>query len=195
MKNRKTIILLLILIILLSVIGMIMARYRSKATSAEEIEVAYYVLEADFHQTQTLNLDSLVPYSLEGVNDDGIYDHTKSPYKYNITVSNEKDGRLTETAVEYTVEIKATTNLPLEYYLYFDGEKQEIEVVDVIDGEGDNKIYYKQLITSTKEFGTQKGETHKYTLYVVFPGEYIDNAEYADIIELVEITVDSKQKI
>ena len=34
-----------------------------------------------------------------------------------------------------------------------------------------------------------------YILSITFPKEYKANSEYADIIELVEVTVDSKQKI
>jgi len=179
MKNKKMIIvLLLFLIILLSIINMILARYRSKATSQGEVEIAYYVLGTEY-QTQTLNLDSMVP--------------RQEPYNYTIAVSNEKDGLLSETAIEYTIQMKATTNLPLKYTLLEEnGETNQFETTETTQDE--NGVYYINLKTSLKELGIQQ-EVHKYILSIEFPIEYKANSEYADIIELVEITVDSKQKI
>lgn len=177
MKNKRIIILLLFLIILLSVIGMILARYRSKATSSEEIEVAYYVIGTDY-QTQSLNLDSMLP--------------REEPYNYDITVSNEKNGIITETAIEYTMQIKTTTNLPLKYALYDEDDNNIIEATETIQDE--DGVYYINFTSQTNEFGLKK-EIHTYNLSIEFPIEYIANSEYADIIELVEITIDSKQKI
>ena len=177
MKNKKIIILLLFLIILLSVIGMILARYRSKATSSEEVEIAYYVIGTDY-QTKTLNLDSMLP--------------REKPYNYEITVSNEQNGIITETAIEYAIKIKTTTNLPLKYKLYDDKNNEVVETTETIQDE--DGVYYINFTSSLKEFSLKK-ETHKYILSIEFPVEYKANSEYADLIELVEVTIDSKQKI
>jgi len=179
-KKRKILSIILILIaILLSIIYTIMARYRSKATAtAEGIEIAYYVLDTDY-QTRTLNVGEMLP--------------SEETYDYIITVTNEKDGIISETAMDYTVNIKTTTNLPLKYTLTDEtGSKNQVDSMETIQDE--NGVYYLNFKTASKELGLEK-ETHKYILSIEFPIEYKANSEYADIIELVEITVDSKQKI
>lgn len=181
MKNKRIIIVLLLCIILLSIISMIIARYRSKAeASSNELEIAYYVFETDTI-TKILNLDAMVP--------------RENTYDYGITVSNEQDGKISETAIEYAIQIRATTNLPLEYYLSdengnvvpFESKNEEIF-------KDENGVYYIELTSPVKELGLNK-EEHKYTLSILFPAEYKANSEYADVIELVEVIVDSKQKI
>lgn len=182
-QNKKIIIILLILIVILSVVGSILARYRSKGTSAKELEIAYYTIDTG-SSTQRIKLDSMVP--------------RKESYDYGIIISNySENGKDSETAIEYTIQIRTTTNLPLQFYLYDDNEKkmQKTNLITNTRPESDEDgMYYITMVTDLKEFGLGK-EEHNYTISIVFPEEYKTNAEYADVIELVEVTVDSKQKI
>jgi len=179
MKNKKTILMLLFLIVILTIIGIIIARYRSKANSSEEVDIAFYVFESGTI-SEKLSLDSMVPRI--------------EPYNYTLKVSNNQNGKVSETAIEYTIQIKATTNLPLNYSLV-DEEGNNIFEKKNEDGIiTEDDVYYIERISPVKELGLQK-EEHVYTLSISFPEEYKVNTEYADVIELVEITVDSKQKI
>ena len=182
-QNKKTIILLLMLIVVLSVLGSIFARYRSKGTSTKELEIAYYTIGAD-STTQRIKLDSMVP--------------SVQSYDYGIIISNyAENGKVSETAIEYIIQIKTTTNLPLQFYLYDDNKKETPKInliTNTITEADEYGMYYITMTTELREFGLEK-EEHNYTLSIVFPEEYKTNAEYADVIELVEVTVDSKQKI
>lgn len=177
-KNVKTILFLLLSIIVCSSIGTMLAKYRSQTTANKELEIAYYVVETQ-HETQQLKLAAMVP--------------REEPYKYGITILNSKNGRASETAIEYNIQIRTTTNLPLQFSIVKEGENENqiFETQTVQDTDG---VYYIKMNTGLKEFGLTK-EQHNYVLEITFPKEYKANSEYADIIELVEITVDSKQKI
>lgn len=181
MKNKKTILILLFLIVILTIIGIIIARYRSKADSSEEIDIAFYVFESGVI-SENLNLESMVPRA--------------EPYNYTLKVSNNQDEKISETVIEYTIQIKATTNLPLDYSLTDEegnsipfGTKNDDGIITDEYG-----VYYIERISPVKELGLEK-EEHVYTLSILFPEEYKSNTEYADVMELVEITIDSKQKI
>lgn len=177
-KNSKSIIYVLFLIIICSVIGLIFAKYRSEADATKELEIAYYVLENE-NQMQQLKLDAMIP--------------REEPYKYGINVFNSRDGRVSETAIEYVIQITATTNLPLLFEIKEDGNSDNL-VVETQMSQDENDVYYITMKTDLKEFGLRE-EEHKYVLEITFPKEYKANSEYADIIELVEVTIDSKQKI
>lgn len=178
MKNRKILIILLILIMLLSVIGVILARYRSKITAFTEADIAFFVLETG-NISKTLTLESMVPRN--------------EPYVYSISISNQKNGIVTKVPMEYVIKIKATTNLPLEYSLYkADTENELIKSGETI--KDDYGVYYICMTSEINEISTNK-EEHEYKLRINFPEIYKSNYEYADIIELVEVIVDAKQKI
>ena len=177
-KNKMMILILVALVVAVSIVGTILARYISQGNAQTELEIAYYVIGNEI-QNQTLRLDAMVPRD--------------EAYQYGIVVSNSEEGRVSETAIEYTLQIKTTTNLPLTFSLRLDGN-EESEMVNTQTVQDEHGVYYIVMKTDLKEFGLNK-EEHKYILSIVFPKEYKANAEYSDIIELVEITVDSKQKI
>lgn len=177
-QNKKIIILLLVLIIVVSTVGTIIAKYKSEATAKKELEVAYYVLGTQL-QNQTLKLDAMVPRD--------------EPYKYGIVITNSENERISETAIQYTLQVKTTTNLPLNFALYIEG-KDDNQIIDTQTIQDDDGMYYLNMTSGVKEMGLEK-EEHKYVLTINFPKEYKINSEYSDVIELVEITVDSKQKI
>ena len=177
-KNKRIIILLICVIAVLGIIGTTLARYINDAVSLGEFDIAYYVFGTDF-QNKTLTLDSMVP--------------REEPYNYTIAISNFEEGRVTETAIEYTLKIKATTNLPLNYSLSLNGE-DENQIVDTNVAQDEDGMYYMVMTTEIKNFGLDK-DVHKYVLSITFPEEYKANSEYSDVIELLEIVIDSKQKI
>ena len=91
------------------------------------------------------------------------------------------------------MQLKTTTNLPLQFELMLEGQ-DETQIAQTETLQDEDGMYCILMSTDLKEFGLTK-EEHKYSLSITFPKEYKVNSEYSDVIELVEITVDSKQKI
>ena len=182
-KKNRLILIMICIWILLTIIGAAIAKYISSGLSEGKVDIAYYVFDAGI-QSQNLTLDTIVPSS--------------QPYKYKILVTNTLNEKKAETAIEYYLEIEATTNLPLSYNIYFesgnkdDRNTNQFEVYDVYTG--DDGVYYKKMKTGIKQLGLEEQED-VYVLKIEFPEENKVNLEYADILEMLKITIESKQKI
>ena len=85
------------------------------------------------------------------------------------------------------------TNLPLTYELYINGNTENIiktnEIVQDEDG-----TYFREITTNTENLYYQEPKTNIYNLVVKFPESY-NTKEYQDIIEMLEITIDSRQMV
>jgi hypothetical protein len=156
--------------------------YESNASTSANIEVAYFLL-ADTYQVQTIMLDDMQPGDTKEVD---------------IAVSNyyvDETGQevISETDMEYTLGLRTTTNLPLEYSVYLNQDSEsgtDIVQMDTIQDEDDT--YYYQLVEDTREFSYETGQTNTYTLQITMPEEY-NNVEYQDVLECVEVVVDGQQ--
>lgn len=100
--------------------------------------------------------------------------------------------------MEYFVKITTTTNLPLTYALYLNQEYNDngatnIITNDVVEADEDG-TYFKKMTTDYKTFLHSRDEINFYQLTVVFPEEYTD-IKYQGIIEGINISIDSKQKV
>jgi hypothetical protein len=186
-KKLKLIIKLLIailsLILLIKLISFTAAKYESFARSNADVDVAFYLLEKDY-KTMTLNLDSLFPSS--------------TPYTYKFSIGNTDGNKNAETDLEYELSIRTTTNLPIKYELYMNEEYTDTNAQNIIktneikkDTEEDG-TYFRYITTDKIELQYTNPETNLYQLVVYFPEEY-NTEEYQDVIEAIEITVNSKQ--
>lgn len=175
----KFLITLLTLILILMLICRTLAKYETTATTDANIQAAFYLLKDDY-QTMTVNLAEMQPR-----------DET---YSYTFSVANNDGTKRTETSLEYDLQMRATTNLPLRYKLYLNGI--EINIITnsetIIDEYG---TYFRVFSTDTKMFGHTENETNIYNLVIEFPLEYKQTIEYQDVIEGIEITVNSRQMI
>lgn len=182
-KIIKILILLLIIILLIKLISSTVARYESNANANSNIQAAFYVLSDDF-QTMTLNLDTLIPSS--------------ELHVYTFSVSNNDGTNTCETDMQYDLIIRTTTNLPIEYELYMNQNYTDSDAVSAIKtnevAKDDDGTYFRTITTDTQTFLYTKAETNTYQLVIKFPEQY-NNIEYQDVIEAIEITVDSKQVI
>ena len=179
----KFIILILCLVIIVHIFSLTLSRYESESESNADIDIAFYVLNEDY-QSMTLNLGKIVPRA--------------EPYIYNFTISNEKDGKIAETDIEYELTLRMTTNLPLEYNLYMNEEdtstKINTEGIEENIIQDEDGTYFKTLTKNKQEFKYSVSTLNKYTLVVYFPEEY-NTEDYQDRIDIVEINVDAKQII
>ena len=179
----KLLILVFVLILLIKMISFTYSKYESRANTKPNIIVAFYVLNKDY-QSMNLNLDELVP--------------REEPYIYTFSISNTKGQKRCQTDLEYELSIKTTTNLPITYELYKnqnynDDNATSIKKTDEIIQDEDG-TYFRIITTETESFSFREDETNIYQLVVHFPQEY-NTINYQDIIEGIEITVNSKQII
>ena len=183
MKKRiiQILILILILILLIRIISLTISKYESSAISDSAIQVAFYVLNRDY-QSMNLNLESLFPRD--------------EPYVYYFFVSNSNGDKTCETDMEYDLTIRTTTNLPIEYELYKNDQYTNATAQNIIKSDDivqdDDSTYFRVLTTET--FSYNEAKKNIYQLVVRFPEKY-NTINYQDIIEAIEITVDSKQII
>ena len=177
------ILLLLVFFIIFAIIRTSNARYASTATSATNLDVALYALSED--NDLTILLDTLVPRT--------------EPYVYTFSVVNSDGTNITDTTLYYDLKIIATTNIPLEYKLCMNKSNcasssvaSDINVNMVApDADG---TFFRTMTTTRQEFGYEHEERNNYTLLVYFPTTY-KSSQYQDLVESIQINVDSKQKL
>ena len=179
----KLLILVFVLILLIKMISFTYSKYESRANTKPNIIVAFYVLNKDY-QSMNLNLDELFP--------------REEPYIYTFFFFFTKGQKRCQTDLEYELSIKTTTNLPITYELYKnqnynDDNATSIKKTDEIIQDEDG-TYFRIITTETESFSFREDETNIYQLVVHFPQEY-NTINYQDIIEGIEITVNSKQII
>lgn len=175
---RKVFLLLIIIIISIITINGTMARYSSSGEAESNVDIAFYLLK---EQTisQEIVLDNIEP--------------SNNVYTYNFSVANYDEANRTEVALEYTIEIKVTTNLPLTYKLYVnDGTEDLFENYETLQDE--YGTYFKKIVSSKNIFGFTQNEKNSYRLEISFPMEY-NSIEYQGIAEALEIKINAEQKI
>lgn len=184
-KRFKSIIfaslMLLILVVMIFLVPTTLSKYTTSTNSSADVEVAFYLLKTDY-QTSSVLLDEIAPRN--------------EPYIYNFTISNFNSTKRTETNLEYDLSIKTTTNLPLSYDLYLNSNYTDANADQIITEKStiqdDYGTYFNMFSTNTKYFSHSYDETNRYQLVVYFPETYIDEM-YQDIVDLIEIRIESRQ--
>lgn len=176
---KKILLLMVLLIMAISLIRTSLARYRSTAQASADVDLAYYLFREE-SISQDLKLESILP--------------RVAPYEYTFLVANHDDTDRTETAIDYVIIIKTTTNLPLNFKVY-DTEDLTHDLVSETETETDDDgTYFKYIHVTGGSFGYSADEQVIYKLQIEFPQQY-NQAEYEGIIEYIQITVKSSQKI
>lgn len=183
LKYNRLTIAIIILALLIFIIPITYSKFQTSTTPNANVETAFYLIDSTY-ETKTIKLDNLVP--------------SDNTYTYNFTVANNDGTKRAETDIEYTINIKTTTNLPLTYALYLnqqytDNGSTNVIINDITEAD-ENGTYFKKMTTDSTIFSHQKDENNFYQLTVIFPKEY-DDFEYQGIIEGIFITVESKQII
>ena len=184
---NKIIIIFVLVIALILMIRATLARYSSSGKSEANVDVAFYLLKDDY-KSKVIALDDMIPGSTQ-----------KCEFSIsNYYVDDEGNDVISETDMEYTLKIRTTTNLPLEYKLYMNQSADNANSDDIIEipiiTQDEDATYFKQLVEDKQEFPYTQGYTNTYTLVIEFPEEF-KGIEYQDIIECIEISIDSKQII
>ena len=171
--------LVILAIIAISLIRNSIAKYRSSATSNANVDLAFYLFrEEDI--SQDLRLESILPRT--------------EPYEYSFSVANNDGTDRTETAIHYTIELKTTTNLPLNFKVYNSTDMTNDLVESTETTQDADGTYFKKIKVAGGNFGFRQDEQATYKIHVEFPEEY-NNSKYEGIIEYVQITIKSMQRM
>lgn len=153
------------------------ARYRSTATAQADVDLAFYFVKAG-DISQDLKLERILP--------------SENKYRYSFSVANYDENNRTETSLDYTIEIKTTTNLPLNFSIFKQGETTNriISSEAIADDDG---TYFKYITATGDSFGFNENEEDYYQIEIEFPEAY-NSSEYEGIVEYLQLTVCSTQK-
>ncbi len=153
------------------------SKYKTTAISTAGVDLAFYFVQAT-DVSQELQLDSILP------KDD--------PYIYTFSVSNHHNNKRTETAIDYDIELKTTTNLPLEYEIYELGETTNLITSTTQTPDSDGTIF-QYIKASGGTLGFENDEDIVYQIKVKFPSSNND-VEYQNIVEYLKLTINTRQK-
>ena len=177
----KLIILIMCFMIILRIFELTLSKYESEVNAETNIDVAFYLFKEDY-QTMSINLDKLFPRS--------------TPYTYMFTIANKYGDQVAETNLEYELMISTTTNLPLTFEIYKDetydqAGAQNIIQTNVIEPD-EYGTYFRNINLPNETMFFEEPITITYQLVIYFPENY-NTENYQDIIESIEIAVNSKQ--
>ena len=179
----KLIILIVCVLILFRIFILVWSKYESEVIVNANVDIAFYLLNEDFKK-MTLSLDEIFPI--------------ENAYIYTFSIGNEEDGKTAEIDLTYDLKIRTTTNLPLTYELYMNQTHDEENAINIIKTndivQDEDGTYFRIITTPTEELDYSTPKTNIYQLVVYFPSTY-NTTEYQDIMEMIEITVDSRQLI
>lgn len=176
----KFVILLLCFFVVIRMFTLTLSKFQSITQSNPNVDIAFYLLKEDY-QTMQLNLGSIIPRN--------------EPYVYHFSISNTDGVNTAEVNMDYNVKVKTTTNLPLDYELYLENNETQEQTNAIINNKVEKDeygTYFRILETKNTTLYYTKPETNIYKLVITFP-EIYQSIEYENIIESIEILVDSKQ--
>lgn len=173
--------LILALFVSFGLLGKAYASYQSSVKLNANIDQALYIFGGE---KMSFNIDpaKIVPSS--------------TPYSYKFSISNFDANRQSDIDLEYTLDVKTTTNLPLTLSLYRNNDKSLNLLSNVSFVQDSDSSWYRVYKTSDSyQMKYEDKVTDIYTLEILFPAEYANDTTYADAIENIEITLKSKQII
>ena len=163
-------------IILLFLVQKVFSSFQIDSEGKIISDIAFYTLEAD-KQSENLKMFEIVP--------DG------KDYIYNIDVYNYKDDLVSEVDLEYDFTLVTTTNLPIDYEIYYgDGLDNIITSKEIFQDE--DGMYFFKFKTSKKNFTHGVSRKDSYKLVLNFPLEY-KNYKYQGLMEGMTIYINSRQ--
>lgn len=177
----KLVILVLCFFILIRIVTLVLSKYESEIQSTANVNIAFYLLKEDYKK-MTLNLDSLFPQS--------------EAYIYNFTIGNQDGTKTADIDMVYDLTLRTTTNLPLKYELYQNEEYTDKNATNIIKTDeieqDEYGTFFKIMTTETENLNYKNPKTNTYQLVIYFPEKY-NTINYQNIIEALEIRVDSHQ--
>lgn len=177
--------LFLLIVLAIHLLQIAYASYESQAKLIADINKAIYLIEPS-GMNFNIDTDKIEPSS--------------KPYIYKFSISNFNTNKHSEVDIEYQLNFKTTTNLPLTIKLYRNENYDDVGATNLFANaktiQDEDGAWYNYLEGTEKyQFLYSEDETDIYTLVVYFPENYKDATDYADNIENIEVEILSKQII
>ena len=166
----------------IAIIPKVLSRYQSSAVANPDIDVAFYIINTTY-QSQNIVLSSIKPSSI--------------PTLVNFVVANNDGTNRLGVDAEYDLKIVTTTNLPLQFQLYKNQTYNTQGAVNIISSTttvaaDEDGTYFKTMIAPSETFSYSQDQQYSYQLVIYFSTDYMSYS-YQDIVESIEIIVDSRQ--
>lgn len=187
-KKRFLKVSLIFAVSILLIIYLITRAYGSYITTSKlraDIDKAVYIFE---EETLSFNIDEnkIIP--------------SDDPYTYVFSVQNYNTTQTSDVDLTYNINIRSTTNLPLEIKLYRNENYNASGATNVIGSptlrqDADGAWY--RLYTESDDYPMSYNSNTKdvFTLVINFPRSYAIDTTYVDITENIEVIINSKQVI
>lgn len=172
----KIVLIVFLILILLLFVQKVFSAFQINSEGKVIGDIAFYILETDL-QSENLKMFEIEP--------DG------KDYIYNIDIYNYKDDKVSETDLEYDFTLITTTNLPIDYKIYYGDSLDNIITSKEIFQDEDGMYFYK-FKTSVKNFTHDVSRKDSYKLVLNFPSQY-KNYKYQGLIEGMTIYINSRQ--
>lgn len=180
-NKAKILVVIVSMLIIIKIIDYTFSIFETNSNSSADLQMAYYILNEDY-QSMNINLGTLLP--------------REEPYIYTFSIANNNGTKRLETSMMYNLKIRTTTNLPLKFELYLNENYNESGSQNIIEStlteQDEHNTYFTTFTTPTSYFGHENNEQNIYTLVVYFPSMY-NSINYQDVIENIEIIIESKQ--
>lgn len=190
-KHIKLLVIMLIAIVLYRLIFGSFSLYESNAETTADVDLAVYVLD-DVYLTRSVALQKMLPGDTQ---------------TFTFTISNFYDNETTgervvsDTDMEYTLKIKATTNLPLEFVITKNQEMIDANnIASTTVVQDTYSTYFKEILTDTDQFDLNVGTdrdiqyTNTYIVKITLPATCTDEM-YAGVKDAIDIEIQGKQMI
>ena len=159
------------------------ARYQVDAKINADIDRALYIIGEE-KMSFNIETDGIVPSS--------------TPYTYRFSVSNFNQNNMSDVDINYSINIRTTTNLPITLSLYRNQLPENgtnIFGSPVTKQDEDGAWYRVYKTNDTYDFYYRNQTTDIYTLVINFPLVYANDTTYSNYIENIEVNIESKQII
>ena len=157
------------------------ARYQVDAKINADIDRALYIIGEE-KMSFNIETDGIVPSS--------------TPYTYRFSVSNFNQNNMSDVDINYSINIRTTTNLPITLELYRNQLPENgtnIFNSPVTKRDADGAWYRVYKTNGTYDFYYATRKTDVYTLVINFPLIYANDTTYSNYLESIEVNIESKQ--
>ena len=157
------------------------ARYQVDAKINADIDRALYIIGEE-KMSFNIETDGIVPSS--------------TPYTYRFSVSNFNQNNMSDVDINYSINIRTTTNLPITLELYRNQLPENgtnIFNSPITKRDADGAWYRVYKTNATYDFYYAARKTDVYTLVINFPLIYANDTTYSNYLESIEVNIESKQ--
>ena len=177
--KKKIYIILSFIILIMFFSGITYSLFHSSTSLTSNNQgLANFVFNAENLDSIALNLADLKPGTV---------------LEYEFSITNNELEKVSDVTIEYQLKIKTYHFIPLDIKLYKLNEKYDYvgNCDEKYTRDSDNKLVCNMPI---EQMNKNENTVDTYKLVISFPEEYSD-VEYANLVDFIDIEIDSWQKI